>query len=145
MHISIQSAAAVLMLVAFLAAPATAAQMNDPTRPPPRVVAKPAAREVAEEALQLQSVLISPAGRSAIINGSLVALGGRIGNARLMQVSEDEAIVEIDGRWQRLRLFPAARKAAASSGTQGDAARDSQGPLQNAHVVSVVRRRAVRE
>lgn len=102
------------VLTAALAGTAMAAPMNDPTRPPqpaPRAAATPVS--AAAPGLVLQSVRISPGGSYAIIDGRLVALGGRIGNARVIQIAEDEVVIEADGDWQTLKLYPGVRKEAA--------------------------------
>lgn len=104
---------AVLVFALVLPRVASAAGMNDPTRPPlptPRPAAAPV--EAAPE-LVLQSVRISSAGSFAVINGRLLALGARIGDARIIQIAEDEVVVEIDGNWQTLKLYPGVRKGAS--------------------------------
>ena len=56
------------------------------------------ARPATRRALVLESVIISDTNRSAIISGEHIMLGGKIGQARLVKVSE-AAVVLLDGRF----------------------------------------------
>ena len=69
----------------WLCASAQAQGLDDPTRPPPGFRGGAGATRPAgsPEGLVLQSVIISDTNRSAIISGEHVALGGKIGAARL--------------------------------------------------------------
>lgn len=82
--------------------------LPDPTRPPAE-----AGMEVSSAAAAgpvLQSVMIRPGRRAAVISGQLVTEGGRFGGARLSRVSESEVIlVGPEGR-QMLKLFPGVEK-----------------------------------
>lgn len=101
--------AALAALLAFVAGGAHA--LDDPTRPPvraARVAAMP--DRPPEPLLILESVIRSPNGNAAIISGKLVPVGGRIGAARLLRVTEDSAVLQIDGSEKRLALYPAAQK-----------------------------------
>jgi MSHA biogenesis protein MshK len=80
----------------------------DPTRPPTPVVTQ--ASEAAAPGFQLQSVMISPTRRSAIINGVTVELGGKYGDAVLMRVAEDQVVLRSGTSQQVLRLHPAVEK-----------------------------------
>lgn len=84
----------------------------DPTRPP-TLVAVPAP-EGAAPANQLQSVMISPTRRAAIINGSLVELGAKYGDAVLMRVAEDEVVLRSGSSQQVLKLHPAVERVDAA-------------------------------
>ena len=89
----------------------TAAQpqiMTDPTRPPVGIFAD--APDATAPGNQLQSVMISPTRRAAIINGVVVELGARYGDAVLMQVAEDEIVLESGGSRQVLKLHPAVER-----------------------------------
>ena len=68
----------------------------------------------------LQSVIISEASRSAIISGEHVMLGGKIGQARLVKVSE-AAVVLLTGASRRtLKLFPGVHKRQSLGGAWTD-------------------------
>lgn len=105
-----------LMPLAFLCAAPAWAQLADPTRPPAQVAA-PAGDSVnaavAPAATGLQSVILSRNGKgrpAAVINGEVVQLGGKVGEARLVKVEEDHVVLlGTEGR-ETLRLMPAAEK-----------------------------------
>jgi hypothetical protein len=56
--------------------------------------------------LVLQSVLISPERRSAIINGRLVALGDSFAGYQVAGIGESEVLLRSGGETRTLRLFP---------------------------------------
>ena len=99
-----------LVAAALVAASGSLRALDDPTRPPLRARVAAAAASPAEPLLILQSVIRSPNGNAAIISGRLVPVGGRIGTARLVRVTEDAAVVEANGVEKRLALYPAAQK-----------------------------------
>jgi MSHA biogenesis protein MshK len=87
---------------------AAAQVLNDPTRPPAGISA-----DVPDDTTpgnQLQSVMISPTRRAAIINGVMVELGEKYGDAVLMRVAEDEIVLRSGGSRQVLKLHPAVDK-----------------------------------
>jgi MSHA biogenesis protein MshK len=59
---------------------------------------------------QLQSVMISPTRKAAIISGVVVELGGKYGDAVLMRVAEDEVVLGSGDSRQVLKLHPAVEK-----------------------------------
>ncbi len=84
---------------------------NDPTRPAIGLaVEAPEGAAAAGGGNQLQSVMISPTRRSAIINGAVVELGGKYGDAVLMRVAEDEVVLRSGDSRQVLKLHPAVKK-----------------------------------
>jgi MSHA biogenesis protein MshK len=110
-----------LCLVAGLLASSAPAQgalgqsLSDPTRPP-NVSAGPGAQGDAEAPTTvLQSVLISPGRKLALINGSVVPLGGRVGDATLASISESAVVLKYSDRTEVIKLLggvertPAAR------------------------------------
>jgi MSHA biogenesis protein MshK len=93
---------------ALLVPGAAPAQITvDPTRPPIETVA-----EVPQGAVvnQLQSVMISPTRKAAIINGVAVELGQKYGDAVLMGVTEDQVVLRSGDSRQVLKLHPAVEK-----------------------------------
>ena len=108
-----------LAAIAVLAmiAPARAQGLVDPTRPPnaptdsPQQDAGPAAGSA------LQSVLISPGRRLAIINGTTVAVGGMVGDAKVVKITETEVVLDRGGETEVLKLFPGIDKQPARRGT----------------------------
>jgi hypothetical protein len=104
-------------LALALAAGATRSQgLSDPTRPPADfyLSAGPAQPGEGGSPLVLQSVLIYPDARSAIISGEHVLLGQRIGSLRLVKIAETEVVL-MDGAVRRtLKLFPGLEKRPAA-------------------------------
>lgn len=58
----------------------------------------------------LQSVMIRPGRRTAVISGQLLAEGERFGDARLVRISEGEVILAGPEGRQTLKLFPGVEK-----------------------------------
>ena len=94
----------------------------DPTRPP-GAGAESGAEEARTAAARLQSVLISPSRRVAVIDGKAVALGGRIGNATLETLTESAAVLRYADRRETLWLMPGVdkreRRGAAAAREEG--------------------------
>lgn len=88
---------------------ALAQGMSDPTRPPAASSAPEVARsEVAVS--RLQSVLISPGRKLAVIDGQTVALGGRVGDATVVAISPSQVILQTGGAYQTLKMHPGIEK-----------------------------------
>jgi hypothetical protein len=100
------------LLAGWMVAASAAAAMEDPTRPPAGFYALGAsgAGGTGDEGPVLQSVLISEAGRLAIISGELVQLGGRVAGGRLVKVSETEVVLLQGAARKTLRLYPGVEK-----------------------------------
>jgi len=84
-----------------------AEELPDPTRPP-AIIAMPviAASGVADKPARLQSIIISKTRRAAIIDGETVELGGKHGDAKLIEVNEGSIVLlSAEGR-QVMALFP---------------------------------------
>ena len=104
------------IILAALALPA-AAQLPDPTRPPPDAYALPPGEGQQTEAApavpagpQLQSVLISrkPGGRQlAVISGRTIALGGNVDGARLIEIRSSSVVLQRGSRKEVLKLASA--------------------------------------
>ena len=86
--------------------------LSDPTRPPPEIHRGRGQVRSGEvpRGLVLQSVLIHPDMRSAIINGEHVMLGQKIGGQRLVKVAETEVVLLNGAERRTLRLFPGVDK-----------------------------------
>ena len=105
-----------LFIFALFGYPAHAENLPDPTRPPAELWAL-AAGAVIHSGPVLQSVLISPVHKAAIISGETVTLGGQYGQARVVKISESEVVLNHGGNLQTLRLFPDVEKKTGNSGT----------------------------
>jgi MSHA biogenesis protein MshK len=84
---------------------ATAQSLRDPTRPPAAASAKPAASSERPDWV-LQSVLISPERRYAIINGEVVRLGGSVAGAELIAVGEERVTLRTREGIRIVHLLP---------------------------------------
>jgi MSHA biogenesis protein MshK len=84
--------------------------MNDPTRPPSGIAAGDPDGAVAAGGPLLQSVLISPAGNAAIINGEMIRVGQKFGDAVLVKVAESEVVLRSGSGTQVLKLHPGVEK-----------------------------------
>lgn len=99
----------VSLLVLLAAVPVMAELLSDPTRPPGE------AGEIGLEAEAagpvLQSVILGPGRKSAVINGQVVALGQRVGDHVLVQVNERAVVLQNpQGERTSLELHPAVTK-----------------------------------
>lgn len=113
------------LALAVAAASANSASLPDPTRPPPALAAADGA--VAASALPvLQSVMLSPSRKVAIISGQAVALGGTYQGARLVRITESEVALRNGSEVQILKLFPDLEKQPPSGGPGARASHRSQ-------------------
>jgi MSHA biogenesis protein MshK len=98
--------------LALAAGTACGQSMSDPTRPPAafHLGSGHARSGDAAGGLVLQSVLIFPDARSAIISGEHVLLGQKIGGQRLVKVGEAEVVLLNGASRRTLKLFPSADK-----------------------------------
>jgi MSHA biogenesis protein MshK len=97
------------LAILFAVEAVQAQSMNDPTRPPN---ATPEGESGQARVPVLQSVMITPHGRAAIINGERVELGGKFGDARVLKITETEVVLRSAGRTEVLKLYPNVDKAA---------------------------------
>ena len=84
--------------------------MTDPTRPPIGFGAGDPEMAQAAGGPVLQSVMISPAGRAAIISGEVVRLGQKYGDAVLIKVAENEVVLKSGDGTQVLKMYPGVEK-----------------------------------
>lgn len=101
----------ILFALALLAS-AAHGQTADPTRPPANWLATgDEAVPGADAGFRLQSVLLPHGGRPvAVIGGKTVALGGAIGGATLIRLTEREAVLQGADGVTRLYLTPDVEK-----------------------------------
>lgn len=96
--------------VLAVCAPLAAAQaLRDPTRPPLFLGKTGDGRMVVrgrDAEWVLQSVLLSPERRYAIINGEVLSLGGSVAGAELVAIREGEVTLRTGGALRTVRLFP---------------------------------------
>ena len=98
----------VFCLLMSVLCPLTAEELPDPTRPPAEISSVPSADGQATRSVNngLQSIIISPSRRAAIINGQTVELGAKYGNAKLLEVNERGVVLQGKQGKQSLALFP---------------------------------------
>lgn len=88
---------------------AMAETLPDPTRPAINLYSSGAGGAVAQRnAVKrgLQSVIISPQYRAAIIDGKTVRLGDKYGNSKLIEVRENSVVLQNAQGRRVLELFP---------------------------------------
>lgn len=94
---------------------ALAQALRDPMRPP--AAAEASALQgagAAPAAARLQSVLISPGRRVAVIDGRVVRLGERVGDATLVAISESQVVLQRADARETLKLNPVVEKKPAA-------------------------------
>lgn len=91
----------------FFLALACSGWAADPTRPPDAWLQASGPEKATGEAQRLQSVLLPERGRPvAVIGGKTVVLGDRVGDARLVKLTEREAVLRGPEGTTRLYLTP---------------------------------------
>jgi MSHA biogenesis protein MshK len=121
------SLAAALALMLY--STSVAAQANDPTRPPAGFDTGVAEGDAdSGGGMMLQSVMISPTGRAAIINGVMVKQGEKYGDAVLVRVAESEVVLKSGSESQVLKLYPGVEKRAAAQAPAKGAPRKRKAP-----------------
>lgn len=111
-----------ILLAAALTVAATMAiaqGLRDPTRPP-GAGAKGGRATATQAGWTLQSVLISPERRYAIINGEVVPVGGTVSGAELIAIAEERVTLRTADGIRILHLFPDVTRlgAAPTGGTR---------------------------
>jgi len=101
-----RAVACMLGFVVPLAVGAQVAGLVDPTRPPVVSSAEVKGEAAAAAGPRLQSVLISPARRIAVISGKTLALGEKYGDATVVSISETTVRLRSASQVQTLHLFP---------------------------------------
>lgn len=79
------------------------AALHDPTRPVMSALTQ--ASSPKEGNYILQSILIGPMRRLAMINGQIVGSGSSIQGARVLAIDKNRVVLLIDGRKETLYLF----------------------------------------
>lgn len=105
-------------LLSAFAAAAHAQALLDPTRPPSGfnlAVSGVNPAVVAVAPLVLESVLIHPDVRSAIISGERLTLGQKIRGLRLIRIGETEVVLLEGGERRTLKLYPGVQKKPAAA------------------------------
>jgi MSHA biogenesis protein MshK len=112
------SRVALLALGLFASASAYCASFTDPFRPP-REMEAPVASASAPAGPRLESVLIAPDRRIAVINGQQYSEGAAFGEGRVLRISETEVVIRRSGRDEALKLYPQEVRRASGSADEG--------------------------
>jgi MSHA biogenesis protein MshK len=106
---SVNHGVAVVFALCLAGLPASVlAQVLDPTQPPPGIMqATPSGEAAATPATPLlQSVMITPTGKYAIIGGETVKLGGKYRDSQVVKINETEVELRSANGSETLRMFP---------------------------------------
>ncbi len=98
-----------MMIAPWVVVTAAAQVLTDPTRPPGALAVTTSDGMVSSGPV-LQSVKLSQGRKVAMISGEMVALGGRYGSARLVKLTESEAVLKDGAETTVLKLFPLVEK-----------------------------------
>jgi MSHA biogenesis protein MshK len=116
---------AALTIAAAVSAPQLLAQaMGDPTKPPGAGAAMQGMPDDTPAGRQLQSILFSGGRKVAVISGSMVPLGGMLGESRVVKITESEVVLKTGEEMETLKFFPGIDKQPvkrAPSRTRSDA------------------------
>jgi len=100
-------------ILLLAAAAARAAPFTDPMRPPSAAGIE-APGPTAVDGPRLESVLIAPDRRVAVINGQQVSVGGKVGSGEVVRITESEVVIRGVGGDATLKLVPEYMKRPAS-------------------------------
>jgi MSHA biogenesis protein MshK len=104
------------LAMSLLISAAYAESLQDPTRPPDSLTTGLAGNAVAQPSGPvLQSVLISPARKVAVISGQTVKLGEKYGKSVVVGISENEVVLQNGKELQTLKLYPNIHKRLTST------------------------------
>jgi MSHA biogenesis protein MshK len=84
---------------------ASAQGLSDPTRP-----AWIGGAHASEPAAAAQVIIVSRDRRQATINGQIVNLGGRYGNATLVRITDEEIVLERPKGTETIRLYSSVQR-----------------------------------
>jgi MSHA biogenesis protein MshK len=96
-------AAVVSLTASPVLAQAGLAGLSDPTRPPTSAASQD--EGATPDAARVQSILISPGRKVAVIDGQTVALGGRYGDATLVKIGVAEVTLKRGAQYETLHMF----------------------------------------
>lgn len=91
------------LVAALFAGAVNAAPFADPTQPP---VMRGPGEAPLSGAPRIESILIAPDRRLAVISGQQVTVGSRVGAAAVVRITESEVVLRGPEGEQTLKLFP---------------------------------------
>lgn len=92
-----------LPFAAALAADVNAEELVDPTRPS-HVAAARDSNTTRAPSWQVESIIVSPGRRLAVVNGRVVGVGDRVGGAKVTEILPYEVRLEYQGEIRRISL-----------------------------------------
>ncbi|MDP2821743.1 MAG: hypothetical protein Q8O52_03555 [Sulfuritalea sp.] len=101
-----------LLLFGLVGSGTVLAQMSDPTRPADASTASelPGGTAAAVES-GVQTVILRPGGKSAaVIDGRYVSVGDKLGDKRVLKISESEVVLKGEGGREVIKATPAIEK-----------------------------------
>ena len=101
-----------IFLASLVGSSLAVAQVPDPTRPPAAVFDQEVGAAAAVAAKSgVQTVILRPGGKSAaVINGQYVQEGDRLGDKRVLKISEKEVVLAGESGREVIEMTPAIEK-----------------------------------
>ena len=102
-------------LAGFAASAAALAQLPDPTRPAAALMTQDVAGGVGAPADSgVRTVILRPGGKSAaVVDGQYVEVGGKLGDMRVLRITEGEVVLAGESGREVLKATPAIEKVPA--------------------------------
>ena len=97
-------------------APGAAQDLGDPMRP---ARASPEAGDVLAAESRLRSVILSSERKLALIDGQLVALGGKVGDAVLVRIGVADVTLKRGEQYETLHMYPGVQRRARTAPEAG--------------------------
>lgn len=95
-----------LMCVLLLALPTTGGVLIDPTRPVSQGRSMPVRPATVQSGWTLNSTLVAPTRRVAVINGKRVSEGESVDGARVIEIRKLDVLIQTTGKRITLQLLP---------------------------------------
>ena len=108
--------AVVFVAVILLASGARAAPFQDPTQPPGTTGI---AGDPQPSGPRVESILIAPDRRLAVINGEQVTVGSKVAGGAVVRITETDVVVRGADGEQTLTLFPGIRRSTSAPTKKG--------------------------
>jgi MSHA biogenesis protein MshK len=96
----------IALLIGYLGALGSAFAVTDPTRPTDPAAYFGTASTIDSNGWALQSILFASDRRIAVINGTRVKEGDRVGSARVVRIRDSQVLLDTGGRRLTLHLLP---------------------------------------
>jgi len=103
--------------------------MDDPTRPPAALLSGTPGAAIGGSLLQ--SVIITPTQRAAIIGGEKVDLGGKYGDARVVKITESEVVLRSATGTETLQMYPGVEMKPVESGGGAEPGKARKAPRRH--------------